>query len=53
MFDRVVEGKQSKVIAHELGAATRTIEVHRGRMMNKMKAGSLQELVRMALAAGA
>jgi two-component system response regulator FixJ len=52
VFDLVVAGKQSKVIAFELGAATRTIEVHRGRMMNKMKAGSLQELVRLAIAAG-
>ena len=52
VFDLVVAGKQSKTIAYELGAATRTIEVHRGRMMNKMQAGSLQELVRMALAAG-
>lgn len=52
VFDLVVAGKQSKVIAHELGASPRTIEVHRGRMMQKMKAGSLQELVRMALAAG-
>jgi two-component system response regulator FixJ len=52
VFDLVVAGKQSKVIAFELGAATRTIEVHRARMMNKMKAGSLQELVRLAIAAG-
>jgi two-component system response regulator FixJ len=52
VFDLVVAGRQSKVIAYELGAATRTIEVHRGRMMNKMKASSLQELVRMAMAAG-
>ncbi|HWA88780.1 MAG TPA: response regulator FixJ [Rhizomicrobium sp.] len=53
VFALVVAGKQSKVIAYELGASPRTIEVHRGRMMQKMKAGSLQELVRMALAAGA
>lgn len=53
VFDLVVAGKQSKIVAHELGAATRTIEVHRGRMMRKMKAASLQELVRMAIAAGA
>jgi two-component system response regulator FixJ len=52
VFDLVVAGKQSKAIAFELGAATRTIEVHRGRMMNKMKAGNLQELVRLAIAAG-
>jgi two-component system, LuxR family, response regulator FixJ len=40
------------VIAHELGASTRTIEVHRGRMMAKLKAQSLQDLVRMAISAG-
>ena len=52
VFDLVVAGKQSKVIAHELGAATRTIEVHRGRMMSKLRAQSLQDLVRMAIVAG-
>ena len=52
VFELVVAGKQSKVIAHELGASPRTIEVHRGRMMNKLKAQSLQELVRIAMAAG-
>jgi two-component system, LuxR family, response regulator FixJ len=53
VFDLVVAGKQSKVIAHELGASPRTIEVHRARMMTKLKAQSLQDLVRMAIAAGA
>lgn len=52
VFDLVVAGKQSKVIAHELGASTRTIEVHRGRMMSKLQAKSLQDLVRLAIAAG-
>jgi two-component system, LuxR family, response regulator FixJ len=51
VFELVVAGKQSKVIAHELGASTRTIEVHRGRVMNKLQARSLQELVRMSIAA--
>src|SRR5208337_5031770 len=49
VFDLVVAGKQSKVIAHELGASPRTIEVHRGRMMTKLKARSVQDLVRMAI----
>jgi two-component system response regulator FixJ len=53
VFDLVVAGKQSKVIAYELGASPRTIEVHRGRMMTKLRAQSLQDLVRMAIAAGA
>lgn len=52
VFALVVDGKQSKVIAYELGASARTIEVHRGRVMDKLQAKSLQELVRMAIAAG-
>ena len=52
VFDLVVAGKQSKVIAHELGASPRTIEVHRARMMGKLEAQSLQDLVRMAIIAG-
>lgn len=51
VYDRVVGGKQSKVIAHELGTSPRTIEIHRARMMQKMQAGSLQDLMRMAIAA--
>jgi two-component system, LuxR family, response regulator FixJ len=52
VFDLVVAGKQSKVIAHELGASTRTIEVHRGRMMSKLQVQNLQELVRLAISVG-
>ncbi len=52
VFDRVVAGKQSKVIAHELGSSPRTVEIHRARMMKKLEAASLQDLVRMAIAAG-
>jgi two-component system, LuxR family, response regulator FixJ len=51
VYDRVVAGKQSKVIAHELGTSPRTIEIHRARMMQKMQARNLQDLVRMAIAA--
>jgi two-component system response regulator FixJ len=53
VFDLVVAGKQSKVIAHQLGASPRTIEVHRARVMTKMRAQSLQDLVRMAISASA
>ncbi len=52
VFERVVAGKQSKVIAFELGASPRTIEIHRARMMSKMQAASLQDLMRAAIAAG-
>lgn len=44
----VVEGLMNKVIADRLGAAEKTIKVHRGRVMDKMGARSVADLVRMA-----
>ena len=48
----VVRGLLNKQIAAELGAAEKTIKIHRGRMMQKMAAGSVAELVRMTEKAG-
>jgi len=50
VFDRVVAGKQSKEIAFELGTSPRTVEIHRSRVMHKMQARTVQDLVRMAIA---
>lgn len=44
----VVTGLLNKQIAGELGTTEETIKVHRGRVMSKMGAGSLAELVRTA-----
>ena len=44
----VVAGRLNKQIAGELGAAEKTIKIHRGRVMAKMQAASLADLVRMA-----
>jgi FixJ family two-component response regulator len=44
----VVTGLLNKQVAAELGAAEKTIKAHRGRVMQKMEAASLADLVRMA-----
>ena len=48
----VTEGKSNKEIAAALSVSAKTVEVHRARVMDKMRADSLAELVRMALIAG-
>jgi two-component system response regulator FixJ len=45
----VASGKPNKVMAAELGVSQRTIEIHRGRVMEKMGAASLAQLVRMVM----
>jgi len=48
----VTSGKPNKVIAADLGLSQRTVEIHRSRVMEKMGAASLAQLVRMALDLG-
>lgn len=45
----VTEGRANKEIAAALGVSTKTVEAHRARVMEKMRANSLAELVRMVL----
>jgi FixJ family two-component response regulator len=44
----VVSGMVNKQIASEIGASEATVKIHRGNVMQKMQAGSLIELVRIA-----
>lgn len=48
----LLAGRSNKMIAFELQISQRTVEVHRARIMQKMEAPSLSQLVRMALLAG-
>jgi two-component system, LuxR family, response regulator FixJ len=45
----MMQGKSNKVMAGDLGVSQRTLETHRARVMEKMQARSLAELVRMAI----
>jgi two-component system response regulator FixJ len=52
VLDGLVAGRANKVIAQDLGISPRTVEIYRANVMTKMQAGSLSELVRMALLGG-
>ena len=45
----VTQGKANKVMAGDLGVSQRTVEIHRARVMEKMRASSLAQLVRMVM----
>jgi FixJ family two-component response regulator len=48
----VVKGMLNKQVGHQLGVTERTVKVHRGQVMRKMRADSLAELVRLAARIG-
>jgi two-component system response regulator FixJ len=50
VMSAVVAGLPNKTIAYDLGISPRTVEIHRASIMSKMRAKSLAELVRMAIA---
>lgn len=52
VLDLVVAGAANKQISSELGVSLKTVEAHRARVMDKLKAESLSHLVRMAVAVG-
>lgn len=51
VMDMVTQGKSNKEIARALDVSAKTVEAHRARVMEKMQARSLAELVRMSIRA--
>ncbi len=49
VLDLVVQGKANKVIAGDLEVSQRTVEIHRARVMEKMRSRSVAHLVRMVM----
>lgn len=49
VFDLVTAGLINKIIASKLGISTRTVEAHRARIMEKLQADSLTDLVRISV----
>lgn len=52
VLDGMVLGRPNKLIAFDLSIATRTVEVHRANLMEKLSARSLSDVLRIAFAAG-
>ncbi len=50
VLERVIEGKMNKIIADDLGISIKTVEAHRGKMMDKMGVRSIADLVQMVVA---
>lgn len=52
VFERVANGRQNKEVARELEISPRTVEIYRARVMRKLEAENLFQLIRVAIASG-
>lgn len=51
VMDLLIQGKRNKTIASELGISNRTVEAHRAKIMEKMQAHSISDIMRLTYAA--
>ena len=51
VLDQLVKGHANKIAAHKLGISPRTIEIHRARIMDRLGARNLPDVVRISLSA--
>jgi RNA polymerase sigma factor (sigma-70 family) len=51
VMDLIVAGRHNRDIADEMGISTRTVEVHKARVMQKLRVDSIAQLVRLSLRA--
>ena len=51
-YDALVAGRANKTVAHELGTSPRTVETYRAAIMERLRACSFAEVVRIELAGG-
>ncbi len=49
VMEQLIEGKVNKIIAQELDVSTRTVEIHRARVLHKMRVSNVSQLVRLVL----
>jgi FixJ family two-component response regulator len=52
VLERVIQGRLNKQIAYDLGIVEKTVKAHRGRIMEKMQAHTIAELVHLCDMAG-
>jgi FixJ family two-component response regulator len=52
VLEQVIKGRLNKQIAYDLGIVEKTVKVHRGRVMEKMEANTIAELVHLYYTAG-
>lgn len=52
VLDLVVDGRHNQEIARNLGISPRTVEVHKARVLQKLRADNLAQLIRLSLGAG-